>query len=92
MITIEIKKEDSIRLIRWKTIGNISHRYQGSTYIYWFASGQKSYELYLENGRLHRDPGEGPAYTSWNSDGQKKFDQYRVNGKLINLEDYDANN
>jgi len=81
MLVVEIKREVPYRDIQWTTIGNIFHRHHGKAYIRWHNNGQKWSEEYWADGKLHREPLEGPADTYWFGNGQKYFDKYLVNGK-----------
>jgi hypothetical protein len=40
-------------------------------------------ETWYRNGKLHRDPAEGPALTVWNEDGSVKSEEYWIDGKQI---------
>jgi len=88
VLTVEIKRETSNRLIRWTTIGNMSHKYRSPAYTSWYDCGQKCVEEYRVNDQLHREPTIGPAYTFWNRNGQKYSEECRIEGKLIRGKDF----
>jgi len=88
VLTVEIKRDEAVRHIQWKAIGNVSHKCRGPAYTHWYQNGRKYSEEYRVNGKIHRDPLEGPAYTHWYTNGQIKYEEYWEDGKLIRTENY----
>jgi len=45
----------------------------------YYPNGQKRYEYWLLNGKMHRE--DGPAYQSWYENGQKYYEYWSLNNK-----------
>ena len=66
------------------------HREDGPAYILYHYNGNVEYEMYMRNGKMHRDIEDGPASIQYDENGKIKSESFVVNGKIFRDNDRPA--